>query len=72
MVVRVCRAAGFGGNFEMLMVDPDRRPTAQEIEELIDLVRRDPQRQLTDKMLEVLDRRASDLHLTAGAPPRAA
>jgi tetratricopeptide (TPR) repeat protein len=24
------------------MVDPDRRPTAQEIEELIDLVRRDP------------------------------
>src|SRR5215210_7957879 len=25
-----------------LMVDPDRRPTAQEIEELIDLVRRDP------------------------------
>lgn len=26
----------------MLMVDPDRRPTAQEIEELIDLVRRDP------------------------------
>ena len=26
----------------MLMVDPERRPTAQEIEELIDLVRRDP------------------------------
>ncbi len=25
-----------------LMADPDRRPTAQEIEELIDLVRRDP------------------------------
>src|SRR5256885_16193168 len=24
------------------MVDPDRRPTAQEIEELIDLVQRDP------------------------------
>ena len=24
------------------MVDPDRRPSAQEIEELIDLVRRDP------------------------------
>jgi tetratricopeptide (TPR) repeat protein len=42
MVVWVCRAAGFGGNFGMLMVDPDRRPTAQEIEELIDLVRRDP------------------------------
>src|ERR1043165_9531520 len=26
----------------MAMVEPDRRPTAQEIEELIDLVRRDP------------------------------
>src|SRR5437763_13431928 len=24
------------------MIDPDRRPTAQEIEELIDLVRREP------------------------------
>lgn len=31
-----------GVTFDGLMVDPDRRPTAQEIEELIDLVRRDP------------------------------
>src|SRR5690348_16127153 len=32
----------FGFTLGRLMVDPDRRPTAQEIEELIDLVRRDP------------------------------
>jgi tetratricopeptide (TPR) repeat protein len=32
----------FGVTLGSLMVDPDRRPTAQEIEELIDLVRRDP------------------------------
>jgi tetratricopeptide (TPR) repeat protein len=38
----VCRGARFGGTLGTLMVDPDRRPTAQEIEELIDLVRRDP------------------------------
>src|SRR3954462_12216911 len=38
----VCCRARFGGTFLALMVDPDRRPTAQEIEELIDLVRRDP------------------------------
>lgn len=31
-----------GVTFDGLMVDPDRRPTALEIEELIDLVRRDP------------------------------
>jgi len=34
--------APFGVTLAALMVDPDRRPTAQEIEELIDLVRRDP------------------------------
>jgi tetratricopeptide (TPR) repeat protein len=34
--------ASFGVTLDQLMVDPDRRPTAQEIEELIDLVRRDP------------------------------
>jgi tetratricopeptide (TPR) repeat protein len=38
----VCRATRFGVTLAALMVDPDRRPTAQEIEELIDLVRRDP------------------------------
>src|SRR6185436_10817289 len=38
----VCRGGRFGGTLGMLMVDSDRRPTAQEIEELIDLVRRDP------------------------------
>jgi tetratricopeptide (TPR) repeat protein len=38
----VCRGPRFGGTLGVLMVDPDRRPTAQEIEELIDLVRRDP------------------------------
>ena len=38
----VCRGGRFGGTLGTLMVDPDRRPTAQEIEELIDLVRRDP------------------------------
>src|ERR1041384_979282 len=38
----VCRGGRFGGTLGGLMVDPDRRPTAQEIEELIDLVRRDP------------------------------
>ena len=38
----VCRGGPFRGTLGRLMVDPDRRPTAQEIEELIDLVRRDP------------------------------
>jgi tetratricopeptide (TPR) repeat protein len=38
----VCRGPWFRGTLGVRMVDPDRRPTAQEIEELIDLVRRDP------------------------------
>jgi tetratricopeptide (TPR) repeat protein len=42
VALRVCCTDRFGGTLSALMVDPDRRPTAQEIEELIDLVRRDP------------------------------
>src|ERR1044071_9846458 len=38
----VCRGGRFRRTLGTRMVDPDRRPTAQEIEELIDLVRRDP------------------------------